>query len=239
MMRVTYLGHSGFLLEWPGCYWLLDWWTGELPPLSPDKPLLVFASHRHQDHFNPAVFQLHHPDIRYILSADIRVTARSRERWGVPDGADITSVRRRTTTSLEVDGQPLRVTALPSTDIGVAFLLEYQGKTVYHAGDLHWWHWAGEPESWNRNMAANYKKYLEPLRGKRLDLAFAPLDPRLEDAYDWGLAYLLETVDVGRLFPMHCWDDYDIARRFREAHPELSAPLMDVSGVGQSWDMEI
>lgn len=46
MMHVTFLDHSGFLVELPGLTLLFDWWKGDLPPL-PSGPLLVFASHRH------------------------------------------------------------------------------------------------------------------------------------------------------------------------------------------------
>ena len=49
MMHVTFLDHSGFLVELPGLTLLFDWWQGDLPPL-PSDPLLVFASHRHPDH---------------------------------------------------------------------------------------------------------------------------------------------------------------------------------------------
>ena len=31
-MRVTYLAHSGFLVELPSVTLLFDWWKGELPP---------------------------------------------------------------------------------------------------------------------------------------------------------------------------------------------------------------
>ena len=57
MMHVTFLDHSGFLVELPGLTLLFDWWQGDLPPL-PSDPLLVFASHHHEDHFRPAIFQL-------------------------------------------------------------------------------------------------------------------------------------------------------------------------------------
>ena len=56
-MRVTFLAHDGFFIELDQVCLLFDWWKGVLPPLS-DKPLLVFVSHRHEDHFNPAVFTL-------------------------------------------------------------------------------------------------------------------------------------------------------------------------------------
>ncbi len=39
------------------------------------------------------------------------------------------------------------IRTLRSTDEGVAFVVHYAGKTIYHAGDLNWWHWKkGEPD---------------------------------------------------------------------------------------------
>ena len=32
MMHVTFLDHSGFLVELPGLTLLFDWWKGDLPP---------------------------------------------------------------------------------------------------------------------------------------------------------------------------------------------------------------
>ena len=49
-MTITYINHSGFFVELDTVCLLFDWWKGELPEL-PDKPLLVFVSHRHADHF--------------------------------------------------------------------------------------------------------------------------------------------------------------------------------------------
>ena len=49
-MRISFLGHSGFLLELPSATLLFDWSEGELPTLRPGRPLLVFASHHHEDH---------------------------------------------------------------------------------------------------------------------------------------------------------------------------------------------
>jgi len=58
-MEITYIGHSGFMMEWDSCYWLFDYYKGEIPEIKKDKKLFVFASHNHRDHFNPAIFQLY------------------------------------------------------------------------------------------------------------------------------------------------------------------------------------
>ena len=43
-MKVTYIGHSGFLLEWKDCFWLFDYYEGNIPIPSVPKPLYVFSS---------------------------------------------------------------------------------------------------------------------------------------------------------------------------------------------------
>lgn len=57
-MKITYINHSGFLIETTGCYYLFDYYKGELPPLDARKPILVFASHMHPDHYNPTIFKM-------------------------------------------------------------------------------------------------------------------------------------------------------------------------------------
>ena len=80
-MRATFLDHSGFLVELPGVTLLFDWWKGELPALRPGVPLLVFSSHRHEDHFNPEIFRLNAD--AFLLGSDIRLTGRNLEKWGI------------------------------------------------------------------------------------------------------------------------------------------------------------
>lgn len=179
MMHVTFLDHSGFLVELPGLTLLFDWWKGDLPPL-PAGPLLVFASHRHPDHFDPRIFALDdgQRDVRFLLGKGIRLTDRNREKWGLSEKAAADCrVLSGGESAFPLPG--VTVEALPSTDEGVAFLVTAEGRTVFHAGDLNWWHWEGEDPGWNRNMEVDFRRYAEPLRGRKIDLAMLPLDPRL------------------------------------------------------------
>ena len=57
-MRVTFLGHSGFFLELPEADLLFDYYKGNLPAPHPGKPLFVFVSHVHADHFSKKIFSL-------------------------------------------------------------------------------------------------------------------------------------------------------------------------------------
>ena len=51
-MKITYIHHSAFLVETESAYLLFDYFQGKLPEFSEEKPLYVFASHRHPDHFS-------------------------------------------------------------------------------------------------------------------------------------------------------------------------------------------
>lgn len=209
-VEVWYLYHSGFAMKLPNRFLIFDYYNdtpcgherglagGVIDPYEiGDLDVTVFASHRHTDHFNPRIFawQNEIKNIAYILSFDIRSP-------GIPAGAVSVSPGK----SYSAGG--VNVKAIQSTDAGVAFLLEAGGLTIYHAGDLNWWHWEGEPERDNTRMAKHYRDQIDTLKGRHIDIAFVPLDPRQEKQYLWGLDYLMNTADVKTVFPMHFWDDF-------------------------------
>ncbi len=231
-MRVTYLGHSGFLAELEGVRLLFDWWKGELPALPAGKPLAVFASHRHPDHFDPRIFSLDGPATRFLLGKGIRLTDRNRSRWGL-DAAAAGRCRVLSGGETAEIFPGVSVETLPSTDEGVAFLVTAEGQTVFHAGDLNWWHWEGEDPAWNRNMEADFRRYAEPLRGRRIDLAMLPLDPRLGEDGFRGPRYFLDLADIRRMLPMHQWDDYGFTAAFLARYPQFADRTVPVTGPGQ------
>ena len=51
-MKVTFIYHSAFLVELERCSLLFDWYGGDLPKIDRTKPLYVFASHHHGDHYS-------------------------------------------------------------------------------------------------------------------------------------------------------------------------------------------
>lgn len=213
-MDIHFLAHSGFLVEMPSGYLLFDWWQGALPPLG-DKPLYIFASHSHHDHLNQDIFQ---KNATFFLGHDITPPA------GVH--AHVLSGNQMVT----LDG--ITVETLPSTDEGVAFIVTIDGATLYHAGDLHWWHWEGEPDPWNGDMERNFKTYIAPLAERKVDVAFVPLDPRLGAAQDWGLCHVLDLANVTHVVPMHQWGDDAPTAQFCQDHPKWE-PLICPMTPGQ------
>lgn len=231
MMRVTFLDHSGFLVELPSVTLLFDWWKGELPSLRPDIPLLVFASHQHEDHFNPAIFSL--DAAVFLLGKDIK--PRRLERRGVtPETLEKCLFLGGNETAAPLPG--VTVETLPSTDEGVAFLVTVGGQTIFHAGDLNWWHWEGEDKAWNRNMEVNFLRYTEPLRGRHLDLALLPLDPRLGEDGFRGPKHFLEIADIRHFIPMHQWDNFAFTKQFLSCYPAFTAQTTPVLHKGQVFE---
>ena len=225
-MKVTYILHSSFLVELDDKLLLFDHWKGQLPPLDPAKPLYVFASHRHHDHFDPIVFDLagQHPCVKYILSNDIRARRQA---------LDITKVGPRKT--IEIDG--LRIETLKSTDEGVAFLISDGDLSLYHAGDLHFWLWEEENDEdrlWNQNITRKFLAEIDKIAGQHFDLAFLPLDPRQPAAdRDKGICAFLDRCMADHIFPMHFWDDPSVIPALLEQHPEFAQAVHSLTVPGQ------
>ena len=243
-MEVIYLGHSGFLLKWQHCDWLFDYYEGTLPRGDGQKPLFVFVSHKHQDHFNPEIFRWRElcPGIEYILDKGVYLNRSLKERYRLTewDLQQIQAVGARQSYELEDgQGEVIRLRTLKSTDCGVAFLLEYQGKRVYHAGDLNWWLWEGESKQSANNMTANFLREMEELSGLEIDAAFVPLDPRQgKDAW-LGMDALMGRAEVKRVFPMHFWNDYSIIGKMKEqpCAREYRERIVEIERPGQSWEI--
>lgn len=224
---VTYIGHSGFAVELEQASLLFDYCEGTMPELDRAKPLYVFASHAHADHFNFDIFSLRerHPGVTYILSDDIRKArnARNFARHGVPEEVYRNIVFLRPHQRQEIG--PLVVETLDSTDEGVAFLVACGGKTVFHAGDLNDWVWEGEPEADNRAMTEKWRTEIARLEGRRLDLAFVVLDPRQEGDFWRGMDWFMRHTDTAKVYPMHFWKDFSVFARLRAM--DCSAPYRD------------
>lgn len=237
MSAVTFLGHSGFLAELPSATLLFDWTEGELPAIRPEVPLYVFASHAHSDHFRPEIFQLDGPgrEVRFFLGHDIKLSPRNLARWGVsPETAERCQPLRGGETRALPEAH---IEALPSTDEGEAFLVTADGVTLFHSGDLNWWHWEGEDPAWNRNMEVNFKRYTAPLAGRRIDLAMLPLDPRLGEDGFRGPGYFLETAEIRRFLPMHQWGEFSFTRKFWDRFPQYREQTLEITAPGQRFPL--
>ena len=235
-MKVTYIGHSGFMVEWEDVVCLFDWVEGELPETDRSKRLYAFVSHSHPDHFTPELFARcgAFPRRTFLLSSDVKAA--------LPKGDAAALVRMSPEQHrLFAAGKKgvMSVTTLRSTDLGVAFVVNYGGKTIYHAGDLHLWAWPDGGAEAEKQMKERFSKEVGKLKGLPLDAAFLPLDPRLEENFWMGFDAVMRTAEVGMAFPMHMWEKYGYIDSLRDM--PVSEPYRDriarITGPGQTFEI--
>ena len=210
-MKITFIAHSSFLVEWDQCNLLFDW-TGEtkLPDFDRKKPLYVFSSHHHGDHYTPRIFSLGMDNVTYILASCIRLSAKRKAGLGI-DESCVYRMRAGVTQRVGT----LEVTTVRSNDAGVAFVVRSEEGSVFHAGDLNDWYWAEEAPEWNDMIKAGFLKSLSALKGTKVDAAFLPLDGRLGEAFYWGFHQFMDTISCSKAFPMHCWGDFSVVDRLK------------------------
>lgn len=229
-MRLTYLFHSGFALETERCILLFDYWmdpAGRVPGLLESaKPMYVFASHFHEDHFNREIFSWRKKktDITYILSKDILKRRRAAKEeatvWLAKGGS-------------WQDGH-LGVRAAGSTDSGVSWIVEVEGRRIFHAGDLNNWYarfltesGQGQPAyDWEQGIEIDAvreeKRFLGELKDIRkmaagFDVVMFPVDGRIGNGYTRGARQFIEMFQTGLFVPMHfVASGFESAARMKE-----------------------
>lgn len=219
-MKITYIYHSSFLVETDSCYYLFDYEKGCLPKMDVTKPIFVFSSHGHHDHYNSKIFSMLDAagmqTMYAVLSDDIEL----------PKNVNVLQVSAGKEYELCFRQ---RLITFQSTDVGVAFLIEDGGEIIYHAGDLNDWVWEEESISYNEQMTIDYRKQIdllaEKLKHREIDAGFVVLDPRQEKDYDRGICYFLEHIPVKKVYPMHYWEQPEIIETFLEEHPEYKSQI--------------
>ena len=249
-MKLTYIFHSGFVLETEQSILVFDYWLdpgGVIPSvLQSPKPLYVFSSHFHEDHFTQEIFSWKDRKGRttYILSKDIL-----KHRRSAKEDADVWLAKG----GLWSDGV-ISVKALGSTDSGVSWIVETEGRTIFHAGDLNNWYAKFLPDAvpgqqiYSIEMeevvepVAHEKRYLGELKDickvtDHFDLVMFPIDGRIGNGYTLGGRQFLERFKVGLFVPMHFTTGFESAWRFKEFAEKKSVPFWQISREGESIEV--
>lgn len=223
-IKVKYLYHSGFCVETAKCVFVFDYYQGSLD--FKDKPLYVFCSHSHPDHYNPAIFgwQMQVPEIHYILSSDMRGNQAIH-----PACENITFVSPYE----EVQIEDVKVKAYTSTDEGVAFLVQFDGLNIFHAGDLNWWHWAEDIPEEIKKAEIGFKAEIAKVKGEPIDIAFFPVDPRLKPHHGLGAELFISEINPRYLMPMHFWEDSELVRQFGTKMQASATQVIELTQRGQ------
>ena len=114
-MTLTYIFHSGFVLEAEQSILVFDYW------LDPSG-VYVFSSHFHEDHFTKEIFEWkkQREGITYILSKDIY-----KHRRASKEDANVWLAKGGTWSD-----DVISVWALGSTDSGVSWIVETEDKAA-------------------------------------------------------------------------------------------------------------
>lgn len=218
-MKLTYIYHSGFAIEGDGFTIIIDYYKDSADKesegivhkelLKKEGKLYVLCSHSHYDHFNPDIlkWRMIHPDVIYIFSKDILTYRKAKDRQ---------AIYLKKMDSYQDD--TLKVRAFGSTDLGISFLIEAKGKTIFHAGDLNNWHWneeSTEEEVHEAEFSYNDELRLLADSVKHVDLAMFPIDPRLGKDYMKGAEQFVSAIKTDMLAPMHFDEAYDEAAAFK------------------------
>lgn len=237
---ITYLYNSGFAVEIGERFLLFDYFLdspiGESRKLtagvvSPEdfavkKSVTVFVSHSHYDHFNAKILRWRYKrkDINYILSTDINM---GKYAIHLAPG-DVT----------EVSG--MKISAFSSSDDGVCYLVEVDGVSIFHAGDLNLWHRKLDSKD-EKDMLTKfaYRKAkfaflyaLKSIQGHKIDIAFFPLDPRIGPGYDVGAIQFAMIFKPKLFVPMHFSERYDVCETLlnKEILPKMKVFCIGARG---------
>lgn len=252
----TYLGHSGFLIENSNVTFLFDWYQGELPTIRNNKALCIFVSHIHSDHFNPKIFELagKHPNSEIYLGYDHSVLSFDEMLENLPDSIQdkICYFNGEQKLIIDIGETDIIVNTLNSTDMGVAFLVHTDDKTYFHAGDLflmqtvsrdnyiaqytnmlinHPGEQVMDYESYLKECETEFNSFTEPLRGKKIDFAMIPVDPRFNDVGYKTVERYMGIAEIKAWSPMHLWGKYEYVDSFLSKHPEYASNIIGIASV--------
>ena len=250
-MTLTYIFHSGFALETEKSILIFDYWqdpSGCLPAvLKKAKPVYVFSSHFHEDHFNREIFEWKEQrgHVTYILSKDIL-----RHRRAAKEEADVWLGK-----GASWSDENISVWASGSTDIGVSWIVETGGYRIFHAGDLNNWYARFLPDAvpGQTIYSEEFEEYIDPIAHEKqylgelkdickmtdsFDLVMFPIDGRIGNGYTLGGRQFIQRFKVGLFVPMHfVASGFESAWRFKEFTEKMNVPLWEIRKEGESIEI--
>jgi len=235
--KITHLFHSGYAVETAEHFLIFDYYqpfagkgngiaegiiTSDY--LKSKKNVFVFVSHNHADHFDPTILEWgkSNPTITYILSSDILANTDHLN-------CHIISAYE------EISVNKVIIKTFGSTDQGISFLLQIDGLSIFHAGDLNWWHWSGESLAEQAVAESAFKAEMVKMGEQpiKIDIAFFPVDRRMEEFYSLGAEYFAEKFKPKLLIPMHFGKDFAVTQDFAKKAKDLLINTVEISHKGQ------
>ena len=218
--RNWYTGHSGWVIETMNQILVFDYWKRLEPGdeasikngcltrefLDCEKPVSIFVSHVHSDHYDERIFEFADLDnVEYFFgfqpSREERLTL-------------LTAQEPVTRNNLEIF-------PIYSNDSGVGFLVEADGIVIFHAGDH---------ANRERDLSGDYLPEIDYLSGleKNIDLAFMPIrgcNFGDNEAVRIGVYKTLDILHPNYFIPMHAGSDESHYANFNQVLSEAGYDL--------------
>ena len=225
-IKVKYIYNSGFSIETENYFLVIDYYKGNLE-LNIDKKVIFLVTHGHEDHYSPAIFD-HKDQAQYIISFDVD---------GIKESENIKIVSPGD--SLEVFGLDLSV--FGSTDEGSSYYFNVDGIDFFHSGDHNWWAWEDQGPEREIEREKEYKLEIDKLYDlkKDIDVAFVPVDPRLEHNFYLAGKYFLEKIEPKYFFPMHFGEDYNSNKKFLEKVDSGDSKIFPIEKREEEFDIQL
>ena len=215
-VKVEHIFHSGFTVETENFLLVFDYYKGNIS--LKDKKTIIFSTHSHDDHFNSEILEWSNniEDVDYIFSSDIEIMD-SNKRIYKMDAYE----------SLTLDNVSIKT--FGSTDMGVSFFVNVDGIDIFHAGDLNWWYWNDDTEEEKISMEKSFKEEIKKIKELSVDIAFFPVDPRLESAFSFGGEYFIKEIKPKYFFPMHFGDKFHTSLDFIHKIGNIDTNIVEIT----------
>jgi len=184
----------------------------------------IFVSHSHHDHYNKVIFDWNNfAECSYIMAEEVELDAVYRD-WD-----NIYQLSKDE--ELEIDS--LQINTYGSTDQGVSFLIKFGGLSVFHSGDLNWWKWKKFSPRVQKREEREYKREIKKIEDEKIDIAFVPVDPRLEENYYLAGKYFIEKLRPKLFIPLHFADNFEITAEFSRKYSTEYSRAAEISRRGE------
>lgn len=189
-MIVKHIYHSAVEIISEKYQIIIDYFEGPLK-LREDRETIFLVSHGHEDHYSSKIHDYHKKVILYS-----GMDYRDENTLALAPGE-------------ELNYKDLLIRTSGSTDQGLSFGIELEGRRIIHAGDLNNWIWPEDSPEERALMERDFLNYLSHFK-KEPDLLCFPLDYRLKENYSLGAMQAIGLLKPKYFLPLH----------FKE-HPEI------------------
>ena len=84
-------------------------------------------------------------------------------------------------------------------------------------------------EDFLREEELRFREFTEPLRGRRIDYAMLPLDPRVYKVAEETIKRYMKVATIKCWSPMHLWGKYEFVDSFLSKHTEYASNMIGTS----------